>query len=102
MTIKQSDPIRQDFAACSTGTLTGDLCGGAGTYKTKGHAIQAFDSVLSAYGLSLVTADGGGFNGDSGRAILGIYGESVGRIALAAIAWYRLPSGRYEFVGYIA
>lgn len=105
MTIKQNNPVRQAFAACSTGAPTGDWRGCVGYYKTKGHAVRAFDGALARYDLSLVTEDANDFNEDSGRAtvgICGIYGNDVGRTALAVLSWHRMSTGHYEFVGYIS
>ena len=102
MTITLKNRLRQDFAACSTGSPIGDCGGRVGYYETKGHAVSAFCNALSRYDLSLVTEDWVDFNGDSSRTTLGIYSEEKGRCALAVISWYRMSSGCYEFVGYIA
>ena len=98
MTIKQKDPVREAFAGCSSGPVY---------YETKGHAINAFDAALNEHGYRFDYADTQSLYGDEGRKLCSIIedgdylernGESVG---CALIMWYRMPSGRYEFVGYI-
>lgn len=87
-----SKAIRNDFAAVSSRS---------DYYATKGDAIRAFDNELEAHKLSLDFDSLPDFNGNEGRALIPIvneYGSDVGR---ALLAWYRMPSGRYEIVGYI-
>jgi hypothetical protein len=97
--ITSRHPVREAFAGCSSGPVY---------YYTKGHAVNAFDAALKAHGYRFDYADTQCLYGDEGRRecdILvdrdGCYGagEVVGR---ALLMWYRMPSGRYEFVGYIA
>ena len=95
-TIVVKHTVRELFAGCSTGSEYG--C----HYETKGHAINAFDGALQTYNLYLDRDDLADFYGDAGRKVIDVcneFGNSVGR---AVISWYRMPSGRYEFIGYLA
>ena len=93
--IRQDDPVRAAFSSCSSGN------GYDRYYKTKGHALRAFDAALADFGYSLDAADNSAWSGDAGRTMVDIYtgqGEYAGR---AVFNYFRMPSGRYEFVGYI-
>lgn len=95
MTIKAKDPVRKAFAACSTNGSS------VGYYETKGHGGSAFEAALHAYGYSFDEDDCYGWNGDDGRKNCDIR-DVDGKVAgCAVISWYRMPSGRYEFTGYI-
>lgn len=103
--IPTTSALRGEFAGCSTDGKR------VGYYETKGHAIRAFEGALLDSGLCFdlnAGASGNDFNGDDGRTTLTIIdtfdvsndrAEPVGR---AILSWYRMPSGRYEFTGYIA
>lgn len=99
MTIKAKDPVREAFAGCSSGPVY---------YFTKGHAINAFDAALNAHGYRFDYADTQDLHGNEGRRTCNIiadgwYPDLSGEVVGCAIlTWYRMPSGRYEFVGYIA
>ena len=96
MTILAKNPAREEFAACSTSN---------NYYDTKGHAIHAFDAVLRDYGMKLEDENIVDLSGPEGRVHwmvctdCELYPEGIGQ---AIISWYRMPSGRYEFVGYLA
>lgn len=95
MTITQLDPVRNAFAACSSGF------GSSRYYETKGHAIHAFDNVLAKYGYMLDPADNSAWSGNEGHTTVPILtgqGDDAGR---AYFSWFRMSSGRYEFVAYI-
>ncbi len=98
-TIKRNDPVREVFAARTTNGK--DI----GYYCCKGDAIRAFEDALTAFGYCFANDSCYGWAGDSGRQFCNIcagsgeYGPVVG---VALITWYRMPSGRYEFTGYIA
>ena len=86
--------IKNEFSNRSTGNDQGYY------YQTKGHAVNAFDNVLKNHGLHLDDTDSD-FEGDSGRKVVNIYSDT-GLAGCAAMTWYRMPSGNYEFIGYIA
>lgn len=77
MTIRRDDPVRAAFAGCSSGNIPGLY------YGTKGHALCAFDAALTDFGYHLDHVDNAAWSND------------------AVISYYRMPSGRYEFIGYI-
>ena len=88
-------PVREKFAACSTS-------GAAGYFLTKGHAVDCFDGVLRQYRLSFALYDCSEFVGNAGCANVDIINESDHVVGCARLTWYRMPSGRYEVIGYIA
>jgi hypothetical protein len=88
--------VRNAFAGRSTNGKDVDY------YATKGHAVNAFDAVLQDYDLHFDRADLPSFNGDEGWATLRICNEFDHGIGYARLSWYRMPSGRYEFTGYIS
>jgi len=96
MPILAKNPVREEFAACSTSS---------NYYNTKGDAIDAFDTVLRDYGMKLEDENIVDLSGPEGRTHWTVvtdcelYPECIGQ---AVISWYRMPSGRYEFVGYLA
>ena len=97
MTIKAKDPVREAFASCSTNGSS------VGYYETKGHARRAFDTVLNGYGLFFDEVDCYEWHGSNGRVNCYICDEiGHGRAGCAVISWYQMPSGRYEFTGYIS
>ena len=101
-TIKAKDPVREAFAGCSSSNSY---------YETKGHALSAFERALNDHGYCTDADAWFSWSGDEGREILDVWesendwadrkgsSEPVGR---ACISWYRMPSGRYEFTGYLA
>ncbi len=95
MTIKAQGAVRRVFAGCSTGS-------GAGYYSTKGHAVNAFDGALQGYDYHLDRDDISDFHGDAGRKVVAVHDEFKHEVGRAVISWYRMPSGNYEFVGYLA
>jgi len=105
---------REAFAGCSTGSYRGLTR--SDYYETKVSAICAFDAELARWGLQLDPYDLSDFIGNSGRKILDVCtigdgcsvrvardgrGVHVERIGCAVLSWYRVPSGRYEFTGYL-
>lgn len=95
MMIKRNDPVRAAFSGCSTGNVPGPY------YETKGHALRAFDAALAAHGYHLDCADHSAWFSNEGRCEIDVYVEGGGCVGKAVISYYRMPSGRYEFVGYI-
>ena len=95
MTIKRDDPVREAFSGCSSGNVPGAY------YETKGHALRAFDAALADFGYHLDREDNSAWSGDEGRNTVDIYVEGGGCVGRAIIYYYRMESGRYEFVGYI-
>jgi len=100
MRIKASDPVREGFSGRSTGNVRG--VGRTGYYETKGHAIQAFDAELREYGYHLDHASYAVWSGDEGRETVDVCDERRDVVGCAVFTWYRMPSGRYEFIGYLA
>lgn len=96
MMIRAKSPIGNAFCSCSTGN------GRAGYYETKGHAVNAFDGALQGYDLCLDRDDLSDFHGDEGRKIIDVHDEFKATVSRAVISWHRMPSGRYEFNGYLA
>ena len=96
MTIKARHPVRAAFAGRSTNGKD------VGYYETKGHAVNAFDAVLQDHDLSFDREALDGFNGNDGFVNLPVVNEFDDRVGSAMLSWYRMPSGRYEFTGYLA
>jgi len=96
MTIKAKHPVREAFAGRSSGN------DGGAYYSTKGHAVNAFDGELQTYDLCFDRDDLLDFTGDEGRKLIEIHDEFKHCVGRALLTWYRMPSGRYEFIGYIA
>jgi hypothetical protein len=103
-TIKARHAVREEFSGCSSG-------GGPWTYyDSKGAALRAFDSALDGYGLCFDKDDNFDMPGDEGRINIDVYtgidgygeDDSRGRfVGSALLTWYRMPSGNYEFIGYL-
>jgi len=69
-------------------------------FDHKGAAVSAVDEVLAQHGW---TCDFCSFTGDNGRATVSVLEiESQIEVGQAVFAWYRMPSGRYEFTIYLA
>jgi hypothetical protein len=96
VTIKRKAPIREAFAGCSTNGFGVDYC------DTKGHAVKTFSNVLEDYNYHFDDDDCMDLPGNDGRATIAIADSDNRPIGLAVLSWYRLPSGRYEAIGYIA
>ena len=99
-TITSKNPVREEFSGCSTGNFNGS--GRTRYYETKGHAVNAFDGALQGRDMWLDRDDLSDFYGDEGRKVIDVHGKDAGWIGRAVISWYRMPSGHYEFVGYLA
>ncbi|MHC4301005.1 MAG: hypothetical protein ACYS7Y_27335 [Planctomycetota bacterium] len=95
MTITAKHPVRAAFSDWSTGNDRGCY------YSTKGHAVNAFDGALQEFDFCLDRDDLADFTGNEGRKTIEIHDEFKHCVGRALITWYRMPSGRYEFVGYI-
>ena len=95
-TIRWDDPVREAFSGCSSGN------GPNRYYKTKGHALRAYGAALADFGYHLDPADRSDWSGDTGRNTVYIYVEGGGSVGYAVFHYYRMVSGRYEFVAYIA
>lgn len=89
--IKARHPVREAFAGRSSGDY----------YPTKGHAINAFDGELQTYDFCLDRNDLMDFPGDDGRKTVAVHDEFGHEVGFAVFSWHRMPSGRYEFVGYL-
>jgi hypothetical protein len=94
--VKLTRKIRNDFAVWSTGSEHG------GYYPTKGHAVNTFDGALQDHGLCFDREQIYGFDGNDGRKNLDVVDEFGHFVGCALLSWYRMPSGRYEFIGYLA
>jgi hypothetical protein len=95
-TIKRDNPVREAFSGCSSGHVPGAY------YDTKGHALRAFDAAIADFGYHLDREDCSDWSGDAGRNLVDVYAEGGGRVGYAVMYYFRMPSGRYEFVCYIA
>ncbi len=94
--IKSKDAVREEFSGCST-------C--SNYYDTKGHAIHAFDAVLKDFGYRLDCEQWLDLNGNEGRVnwqVIEDIEDCPRTVGCAVLSWYRMPSGRYEFIGYLA
>ena len=93
--MKISSKLRNAFAGKSSGTY----------YQTKGDAVAAFNEVLEAEGVLLDPRVTTQMYGDEGRVtplLVDARTEEAVEGRLAVLSWYRMPSGRYEVVGYLA
>ncbi len=95
-TIKANHPVRGVFAGRSSGN------GHNTYYETKGHAVNAFDAELQTYDLCLDRNDLADFVGNEGRKMIAVHNEFGREVGYAVFTWFRMESGRYEFVGYLA
>jgi len=95
MATKISRKCRNDFASRSSGS------GDSSYYDTKGHGVDAFYEALQDYDFGFYLNDVIDFCGDAGRKVITITDEFGDESGCAVLSWYRLPSGRYEFTGYI-
>ena len=94
--IRRDDPVRGAFSSCSSGNVPGTY------YETKGHALRAFDSALFGFGYYLDRADNSAWSNDEGRTMVDIYTGQDELAGRAVFYYFRMPSGRWEFVAYIA
>ncbi len=95
-TIVARHPVRNTFAARSSGN------GHNSYYENKGQALNAFDAELQTYDVWFDRNDCLQLDGNDGRKNLAIVNEFGRCVGYAVLSWYRMPSGRYEFTGYIA
>lgn len=84
------------FADCSTGSAGGYY------YGSKSRAINRFDGVLQAHGFQLDRNDLTDFNGNEGRKIIDVHDECMVIVGRAVLSWFRMESGNYEIIGYLA
>ena len=99
-TIKSSHPVREDFSGQSTGNM--GFSGRTGYYSSKGQAVNAFDGALQGYDLCFNRDEIHDYYGDVGRTTVDVHDDCGNCVGFAILSWYRMPSGNYEFVGYIA
>lgn len=92
--MKFSAKLREAFAGRTT-TGRNDY------YETKGHAVNAFDAELQTFELGFDRNEFLALDGDAGNVQLGVADEFGKVVGYAALSWYRMPSGRYEFTGYL-
>jgi len=109
MKILAKNPVREAFAGKSTGCWDGTRR--TGYYESKGGAVRAFESALEGYAFNFDPAELWDMSGNDGRITVEVciveddfegdevYKDCVGR---AVLSWHRMPSGRYEFTGYLA
>jgi len=71
-------------------------------FVSKGHGINTFDDVLRKFSLAFDETEFADYSGDEGRVQRTIRDECLRPVGCALLSWYRMPSGRYEFTGYIA
>lgn len=94
-TIRADHSICRAFFNCSTGN-TGNTY-----YSSKGVAVSVFEDVLEAYGLCFDSSKTFDFPGPVGRLVIPVHDEFGVTVGNATISWYRVPSSRYEFTGYL-
>jgi hypothetical protein len=70
-------------------------------YETRGHAVAAFSDVLGQYGYTFDEMDPPQLPGDNGARAYPYFDETNTLAGYIYLAWYRMPSGRYEVIGYI-
>jgi hypothetical protein len=93
MILATDKAVRNRFCDCSSRNSY---------YETRGHAISAFDSALNDFGYRLADEVGNGYAGNEGRAYCDVLDGNEVVVGCAVLVWYRMPSGRYEFTGYLA
>ena len=71
-------------------------------YHTKGDAVEAFNSTLTPQKLTLDFSYTMQMHGDVGRTTVPILDCCNHVVGEAMLSWYRMPSGRWEFTGYIS
>ncbi len=98
MAILARNPVREAFSENSSGSYY---------YDTKGDAVHAFNLTLERFGYHLDYAECSDWYGDDGSRLVSVldfsedtadYGDPVGS---ARFSWYRVPSGRWEVIGYL-
>ena len=94
--IKANHPVRNAFAGCSTGSSQGCY------YSSKGHAVNAFDAELQTYDFCLDRDDLADLYGNEGRKVVEVHDEFHRCVGRAVFTWFRMCSGRYDFIGYLA
>ena len=107
--IRSTATVREDFAGCTTGCQTPS--GRSGYYESKGAGIRAFGDALDGYGLQFDPDDFLDLSGSDGRISINVHvvrddedecNDQAPCVGRAVISWYRMPSGNYEFTGYLA
>ena len=99
--------VRNAVCSCSTGSESSHFHPGSnfrtGYYPTKGHAINDVDAALQAYDFCIdrnELGEANRFAGDEGRETFTVrddHGKDAGQLVCV---YYRMNSGRYEFVTY--
>ena len=92
MILARDKKVREAFSSCSSGAVY---------YETKGCAISAFDASLEDYWYHIDLADCMDWHYDEGRKVVRILDYSDDCVGHAVFSWYRMPSGRWEIIGYI-
>ncbi len=101
--IRSKHPIREDFSGCPMGSPVGSSR--IGHYGTKGHAVMAYSNTLAKYGLCFDGDSPFDISGDDGRITVNIRQDKRGYtlcVGFAILTWHKMPSGDYEFLGYLA
>jgi len=99
-TITARHPVREAFSGRSTGNTRGS--GRTGYYPSKGHAVNAFDAELQTFDLCLDRNDLADFHGNEGRKVVEVHDEFDHCVGHAVFTWFRMESGNWEFIGYLA
>jgi hypothetical protein len=110
--IRSTATVREDFAGKSTGGLDGSHPDRrTGYYGSKGAGVRAFGEALEVYGLQFDPDDFLDLSGCEGRISINVHvvrddeDECIDKapcVGRAILSWYRMPSGNYEFTGYLA
>jgi len=97
-----SRSLRNEFAGLSTGNENGRY------YPSKGVGVEHFAQALANHEHEFDYAELQDCTGDEGYKVVRLYpagtveqhpADSDGR---AFLSWYRMPSGRWELIGYIS
>ena len=91
--ILQTDPVREAFAGLSSRS---------NYYDTKGAARREYDAILEIFGYHFDHNSWADFYGDSDRRTIEVLNDECDVVGHAVLSWYRMPSGRWEFTGYLA
>ena len=101
-----ANKTRNDVCGCSTGSVnTFYNTGRTEYYDWKGQAVNSVDAVLQGHNLCIdrdELGEANRFGGDAGRETFTIRDDRNGCAGTLVCVYYRMSSGKYEFIFYIA
>lgn len=71
-------------------------------FDYKGHAWDAVNTILAGYGWELDCFEMPGSEGRTLADVIATNSENCEPVGQCCLAWYRMPSGRYEFTIYLS